>query len=198
VPTSSADRLPPGQQAIPALKVKHYGRVPRGEAATWRMLFLQDLGAGRQPSELGRLTAADLEAFPQSRVTTALHCASGWSTLDVSWKGVPAAAVFERFPPAPGTVGLLAYAEYGYSTNLRISDLLRPTTLLAIRLDDQPLPPDHGHPVRLVVPHLYAHKSPKWFRGWEYLVVPRRGFWEERGYHLIGDPWQEQRYSYLE
>jgi DMSO/TMAO reductase YedYZ molybdopterin-dependent catalytic subunit len=193
-----ADQLPSGQRLVPALKVKHYGRVPRAVAASWTMIFTVGGGESQPLQELGRLTALELQELPQVEVTTALHCASGWSAIDIGWAGVPAATLVERFPPPPDTVGVLAYAEYGYSTNLRLEDLLRPTSLLATRLDGAPLPPEHGYPVRLVAPHLYAHKSPKWFRGWEYLTVPRRGFWEERGYHVIGDPWQEQRYSYLE
>ena len=118
--------------------------------------------------------------------------------MNLTWQGVPAAAILEQFPPPARTAGVMAYAEYGYSTNLRLADLAEPTTLLATHLNGAPLPAEHGFPVRLVVPHLYAYKSPKWFRGWEYLEVPRRGFWEERGYHRHGDPWLEERYSYQE
>lgn len=188
--------VPPGQRLLPHLKVKHYGRIPRGDAARWTMMFSTD-GDGRS-SELGRLGVAELDGLPRAEVTADLHCASGWSVQDLVWEGVPASAVLERFPPPHGTTGILVYAEYGYSANVRIADLLRPTTLLATHLGGAPLPPEHGYPVRLVVPHLYAHKSPKWFRGWEYFSTPRRGFWEERGYHVIGDPWAEQRYSYME
>jgi DMSO/TMAO reductase YedYZ molybdopterin-dependent catalytic subunit len=190
--------LPPGQRLLPALKVKHYGRVPRADAAGWTMVFSAGAAGSAPATELGRITAAELAGLPQRQVEVDLHCASGWSAQGIGWGGVPASVLLERFPPPPGTVGVMAYAEYGYSTNVRIADLLEPTTLLATGLDGAPLPPEHGFPVRLVVPHLYAHKSPKWFRGWEYLVELRRGFWEERGYHLVGNPWAEERYSYLE
>jgi DMSO/TMAO reductase YedYZ molybdopterin-dependent catalytic subunit len=191
--------LPPGQRLLPALKVKHYGRVPRANPDRWLMSFTTDAdGGGRSPRELGRIGVGDLEELPQKSVTTDLHCASGWSAQGITWSGVPASVILEQFPPPPDTVGVLVYAEYGYSANVRVEDLLESTSLLATGLDGAPLPPEHGFPVRLVVPHLYAHKSPKWFRGWEYLTHPRRGFWEERGYHIIGDPWAEQRYSYLE
>jgi DMSO/TMAO reductase YedYZ molybdopterin-dependent catalytic subunit len=192
-------QVPPGQRLLPELKVKHYGRIPRGEAAGWTMIFTAETRTpGAPPRETGRLDVPELADLPQIRVTTDLHCASGWSVQELTWEGVPSAALLERFPPPAGSAGVLAYAEYGYSTNLRIADLLQPTSLLATRLDGAPLSPEHGRPVRLVVPHLYAYKSPKWFRGWEYLATRRRGFWEERGYHVIGDPWTEQRYSYLE
>jgi len=200
----AAPILPPGQDLLPALKVKHYGPIPRAKRDNWTMSFsVSEHDDGDQPElsthrELGRLTAPELDALPQSRISASLHCASGWSAQNLGWQGVPAAAVLELFPPPEGTIGALVYGEYGYSANVRLSDLLRPTTLLAVGLDGEPLAPEHGFPVRLVVPHLYAHKSPKWFRGWEYLSRPRRGFWEERGYHLIGDPWAEERYSYQE
>jgi DMSO/TMAO reductase YedYZ molybdopterin-dependent catalytic subunit len=193
------DPLPPGQQLLDALKVKHYGPVPRGDAASWKVSVWAQAGrAGDPPTVIGSVMAAELTRLPFSHVATDLHCASGWSVQGVRWAGVPASALLDRFPPPKGTVGVLAYAEYGYSTNVSLDDLLRPTTLLAVELDGAPMPAEHGHPLRLVVPHLYAHKSPKWFRGWEYLRTGRRGFWEERGYHVHADPWAEERYSFME
>jgi len=190
--------LPPGQR-LSDLRVKHYGRVPAGEPETWTTVFGVDRGLDDgSADELGRLTAGELATWPQTEVVADLHCASGWTARDLTWQGVPTAAVLQRFPPPAGTVGVMAYAQYGYSANVRLADLLQPTTLLATGLNGKPLPREHGFPLRLVVPHLYAHKSPKWFRGWEYLVRPRRGFWEQRGYHLVGDPWAEERYSYME
>jgi DMSO/TMAO reductase YedYZ molybdopterin-dependent catalytic subunit len=202
--------LPPGQHLLPELKVKHYGRVPPADRDSWTMIFSVAEPApqghpshertpdGTMHREVGRLMTAELAELTQSCVRVDLHCASGWSARDLSWDGVPASALIDRFPPPRGTLGILVYGEYGYSANVRLSDLLEPTTLLAVGLNGAPLTLEHGFPVRLVVPHLYAHKSPKWFRGWEYLTLPRRGFWEERGYHVIGDPWTEQRYSYQE
>lgn len=90
----------------------------------------------------------------------------------------------------------MAWAEYGYSASLRLSDFTAPTTLLATHRGGEPLTAEHGSPLRLVVPHLYGYKSPKWLRGIEYLTAERPGFWEERGYHLIGDVWTGRRYAY--
>ncbi|GAB3891535.1 hypothetical protein GCM10027612_37560 [Microbispora bryophytorum subsp. camponoti] len=92
----------------------------------------------------------------------------------------------------------MVWAEYGYSANMRMSDFDRPATLFATHLGENPLSPEGGHPVRIVVPHLYAWKSVKWVRAVEYLTEDRRGFWEDRGYHNVADPWKEQRYSYQE
>ena len=193
-------RLPPGQTLAPALKVKHYGRVPSADRQGWTLTFTTggDVQDGRLAHEVGRPGVNALDAMPQTRVIADFHCASGWSARDLIWAGVGAAAIVERFPPPAATVGVLVYAEYGYCSNLRLSDLLAPSTLVAMWLNDAPLSPEHGFPVRLVVPHLFGHKSVKWLRGWEYLTTPRRGFWEERGYHVLGDPWSGQRYSYQE
>ena len=145
-----------------------------------------------------RLAFSELGAMPSAIVIADHHCATGWTKQANVWQGVPARDVVARFPPAPGVVSLLAYGEYGYAATSRIEDLLRPETLLATHLGPGPLTPARGYPVRLVVPHLYGFKGPKWFRGWEYTREVERGFWEQRGYHVIGDAWLGQRYSYME
>lgn len=145
-----------------------------------------------------QIDVADLAGMEQVSVTADLHCASRWTTKDLIWKGVRTADLVERFPPPQGCIGALAVAQYGFSANVRIEDLLAPTSLLATGRNGVDLPPEHGAPVRLVIPHLYGYKSVKWFRGWEYLLTPRRGFWEERGYHIVGDAWTGRRYSYEE
>jgi len=95
--------------------------------------------------------------------------------LDNVWEGVLTRDVVKQFPPADATAGVLAYGQYGYSANVTVEDLVEHDALLAVRYNDEPLAPRHGFPVRLVVPHLYSWKSVKWFRGWEYLSVVRRG-----------------------
>ncbi len=136
--------------------------------------------------------------MPITTVTADLHCVTKFSLRGVEWTGIAAAALIGMVPPAAGVTHVMAWAEYGYSANLRLADLAAPTTLLATHRDGEPLTAEHGFPVRLVVPHLYAWKGPKWLRGLEYLLADRRGFWEERGYHNRADPWREQRYSYQE
>jgi DMSO/TMAO reductase YedYZ molybdopterin-dependent catalytic subunit len=187
--------MPPGQEARESLQVRHYGPVPKvRDPGSWAMSF----GGATHTGSDAQLTVAELADFPQTQVVADLHCAGKWTTVNNTWEGVLARDVIERFPPAAGITHVIAYGQYGYSTNLRLEDLLADQSLLATQHNGKPLLPDHGFPVRLIVPHLYSWKGPKWFRGWEYLSHLRRGFWEERGYHLIGDPWQEQRYSYLE
>ena len=89
----------------------------------------------------------------------------------------------------------MVHAEQGYTSNVPLADLMRPTTLFALMHNGEPLPPEHGYPVRLVVPHLYAWKSVKWVRGIEFMRENAPGFWEQNGYHIYGDPFLEQRYS---
>jgi len=187
--------VPPGQEVKERLLVKHYGPIPRAEdPASWSMVF----GGRTASGEVHRLTVGELDAMTQTRVVADLHCASKWSVQDNRWDGVLTADLIARFAPALNTEHVIVYGHYGYSANLTVADLLADGTLLATRLNDQPLAPEHGFPVRLIVPHRYSYKGPKWFRGWEYLAEQRRGFWEERGYHLRGDPWLEERYSYQE
>lgn len=188
------DRLPPGQQECDDLPIRHYGRVPSVDPHRWVMSFWGATADGQDH----RLTLQQLAELPRVKVSVDLHCAHKRSMRNRTWEGIAARSVIDLFPPAEPIAGVMVFAQYGYSANLRLEDLRREDTVLATHLDGEPLSPERGWPVRLVVPHLYSWKGPKWFRGWEYLTQLRRGFWEERGYHLIGDVWQEQRYSFLE
>ncbi len=118
-----------------------------------------------------------------------------WSRFDNRWEGVRAREVIERARPKPEATHVLVHSDGGYTTNVPLDDLLRDEVLFAHSHDGQPLAPDHGYPLRLVVPHLYAWKSAKWVRGLEFLDRDTAGFWERNGYHTYGDPWQEQRYD---
>jgi DMSO/TMAO reductase YedYZ molybdopterin-dependent catalytic subunit len=103
--------------------------------------------------------------------------------------------IYDRVQPSLAALYVLVYAEQGFTTNLPLADLLRPNVLLADTHDGSPLAPEHGWPLRLVVPHLYFWKSAKWVRGFEFLADDQPGFWEQYGYHMRGDPWKEERYS---
>jgi len=186
--------LPPSQRWAPELRVQHYGRVPRPKPQSWRLTIT---GATAASSER-QLTMEELQALPRSTVRGDMHCVSKWSVLDQVWDGVLVRTVLDLVPPADDVTHVLAWAEYGYSATLRIEDIASPRAVLADHLAGAPLTPEHGWPLRLVVPHLYGFKGPKWLRGLEYLRTPVRGFWEERGYHLVGDAWREERYSHRE
>ncbi|GGX27569.1 molybdopterin-dependent oxidoreductase [Streptomyces noursei] len=186
--------LPPGQRRVKGWPVSHYGPVPRFRQDTWK---LQVFGATASGATYA-WTLDEIAALPTTTITTDLHCASGTTTGDHEFLGVPAATVLELAPPGPRVTHVMAWAEYGYSANLRLADFASPRTLMATHHNGEQLTAEHGFPLRLVVPHLYGYKGPKWLRGIEYMTQDRRGFWEERGYHNIADPWAGLRYSYQE
>ncbi|GHE38435.1 hypothetical protein GCM10017778_22160 [Streptomyces vinaceus] len=139
-----------------------------------------------------------MSALPGVTVETDLHCASGTTSTDHEFFGIAAGTILDLAPPAPEVTHVMAWAEYGYSANLRLADFTSERTVLATHHGGEPLTVEHGFPLCLVVPHLYGYKGPKWLRAIEYMTADRRGFWEERGYHNIADPWTEQRHSYQE
>lgn len=186
--------LPPGQRLAAGMKVLHYGPVPRFRPDSWRLTVFGATADGEEH----HLDIAQVQALRTDTVTADLHCVTKWTVPDLTWQGVCARSLLEAVPPADDVTHVMAWAEYGYSANLRLEDFAGPRTLLATHLNGEPLTPEHGYPLRLIVPHLYAWKGPKWLRAVEYLTSGRRGFWEERGYHTVGDPWREERYSYQE
>jgi DMSO/TMAO reductase YedYZ molybdopterin-dependent catalytic subunit len=186
--------LPPGQYVPGKLPVLHYGRVPCFRAQTWD---LRVCGATRSGADQV-WTWPQFGELPRCEVVADLHCVTRFTIPGNHWAGVAAAEILRLAPPADAVTHLMIWADYGYSANVRIDDFLADSTLLATHLGGVPLTPEHGYPLRLVVPSLYAWKSVKWVRAIEYLTCDRRGFWEERGYHNTADPWREQRYSYQE
>ncbi|HEY9523499.1 MAG TPA: molybdopterin-dependent oxidoreductase [Thermopolyspora sp.] len=187
-------RLPPGQYVSQGRPVIHYGRVPKFRPERWTFLVFGATASGEEHS----FTWPEFSALPRIALVADFHCVTKFTAMGIEWAGVPAETLLREVPPAPDTRHVMIWGEYGYSANVRMSDFAAPTSLLATELDGQPLSPERGHPVRMLIPHLYAWKSVKWVRGVEYLREDRRGFWEERGYHNIADPWAEQRYSYQE
>jgi DMSO/TMAO reductase YedYZ molybdopterin-dependent catalytic subunit len=191
---SPAHRLPPGQHLPRGWPVLHYGPVPSWDPATWDFSVFGATADGA----LRTLDWTVLGELPRAEVTADLHCVTKFSVFDNCWAGISTSALLEAVPPAPGVEHVMVWAEYGYSANLRLEDFADTSALFVTHRNGEPLTPEHGAPLRLVVPHLYAWKGPKWARGVEYLREDRRGFWEERGYHNRADPWQEQRWSYQE
>jgi DMSO/TMAO reductase YedYZ molybdopterin-dependent catalytic subunit len=174
--------------------VLHYGPVPRFKPASWSLDVVGATADGRQHS----LSLPELRRLPRVRVRGDMHCVNRWTVPDNLWEGVGVRTLLDLFPPRDDVEQVMVWAEFGYSANLRMEDLASPRAVLATHHDGEPLTPEHGYPLRLVVPHLYAWKGPKWVRAIQYLAEPARGFWEERGYHAHGDPWREERYAYQE
>jgi DMSO/TMAO reductase YedYZ molybdopterin-dependent catalytic subunit len=182
-------RLPPGQSLTLKWPVLHAGGVPDFNAAKWDFKIS---GLVEAPV---RLTWAEFRELPRTEVTSDFHCVTRWSRLDNKWKGVLFTEVMKLLSVEHGALFALVLAEEGYTANVPLADLLRPDVLFAFDHDGEPLAAEHGGPVRLIVPQLYAWKSVKWVRGFTLLDHDQLGFWERNGYHEYGDPWKEQRFS---
>ena len=182
-------RLPPGQSLTLKWPVLHYGSIPRFDPATWNFRV-----SGQVEHPLS-FTWEEFGRLPRSEHTSDFHCVTRWSRFDNRWSGVSIREVLSRAVPLSNTKYVLVHAEQGYTANLPFSDLDRDDVLLATHHDGEPLAPEHGYPLRLIVPQLYAWKSVKWVRGLEFLAQDAAGFWEQNGYHMRGDPFQEQRFD---
>ena len=189
--TASADpeRIPPGQVLTEKWPVLHYGSVPRADLKKWDFRIFGEVEAPI------RLTWEEFQQLPRTTIRCDIHCVTRWSRLDNTFEGVALKDLFGLIRPAPAAGYALVHAEHGFTANIALADLLQPNVLLADTHDGTPLAPDHGWPLRLVVPHLYFWKSAKWVRGLEVLRDDQPGFWEQYGYHMRGDPWKEERYS---
>jgi DMSO/TMAO reductase YedYZ molybdopterin-dependent catalytic subunit len=185
----AAGRLPPGQSLTLKWPVLHAGSVPRFDPAKWDFRIFGEVAAHV------RLTWDEFNRLPQTEVLADMHCVTRWSRFDNRWGGVAAAEVMRLVQPKPAARYALIHAEQGFTANLPLADLLRPTSIFVLRHDGEPLIADHGYPLRLIVPHLYAWKSVKWVRGVELLEEDTPGFWEQNGYNMYGDPFIEERFS---
>jgi len=185
-------RIPPGQTVTQKWPVLSYGPTPRFDPTTWDFRIFGEVDAPK------RLSFEEFRALPQHAVVADFHCVTSWSRLDNHWGGVLARDVFALVERLPTARFALIHCDGGYATNLTVDECLDDNVIFAHRHDGDDLTPEHGWPLRLVVPKLYAWKSAKWVRAIELTVENRRGFWEVRGYHNHGDPWAEERYSYQE
>lgn len=184
-----ADRVPPGQVVTDKFPVLHHGSVPAIAGSSWD---LRIFGLVEEPL---RLTMEDILAMPRTREVVDIHCVTGWSKLDTVWEGVRFRDLMARIRLQPAARFVEIHAEAGWTTSLPLEDLMRDEVLLAYRYDDAPLSPEHGAPLRLLVPHKYFWKSAKWVRGLEFMAQDRLGFWERNGYNNHADPWKEERYA---
>jgi len=183
-------RLPPGQYLTEKWPVLHAGTVPQTDLATW------DFKVSGEVEEPLTLTYDELRELPQTEITIDIHCVTRWSRFDTSFKGVHWRELAKLVRPKPSAHFVLAHAEQGFTSNVPLEALEDEHALVAWEADGAPLEPDHGWPLRLVVPSRYFWKSAKWLRGLELLSADQPGFWERYGYHNDADYWQEQRYGF--
>jgi DMSO/TMAO reductase YedYZ molybdopterin-dependent catalytic subunit len=188
-------RLPPGQYHTERFPVLHAGSVPEyPDLSQWDLRVFGLVGAERT------LSWDDLRGLPTAEINVDIHCVTKWSKFDTGWRGVPFEAVVELVGVDPAATHVMWHSEYGFTANVPLADLRgnddkgQPRCLLAYEFGGEPLEPDHGYPLRSLVPALYFWKSAKWLRGVEFMAEDKPGFWERNGYHMYGDPFREQRY----
>jgi len=181
--------VPPGQRLTEKFPVLHYGSIPKFDREKWD---LRIFGLVEDPITM---SYDQLLELPATRIVADIHCVTGWSKLDTIWEGVLFTDLMKLVEVKPDAMFVMAHCEQGFTTNVPLDVLMDDDVLLAYRYDDLPLPPEHGYPLRLVVPKKYFWKSAKWVRGLEMMAQDRLGFWEVRGYHNNADPWKEERYA---
>ena len=191
-PKEIAARIPPAQRLVKGWPVLQYGPVPRFDESQW------DFSVSGLVENPFTLSYAELKALGPRTVKADMHCVTGWTTLDNEWEGIPFRVIAERAKPKAEARWVLTHCEHGYTSDLSLEAMLDDDVLVAWGHGGASLEPQHGYPLRLVVPKRYAWKSAKWLRGLEFLDRNVRGFWEVRGYHVHADPWAEERYSYQE
>ena len=182
-------RLPVGQHLTKNWPVLDLGVKPTVSTADWR---LQIDGAVEAPLSL---TWADFMALPQHVDQSDFHCVTTWSLMDSKWTGVQFSTLAALVRPLPTATHIMAYAYDGYTTNVALEEVLKDDVLLVHQWNGADLPRDHGGPVRMITPQLYAWKGAKWINRIEFLTANRRGFWEQRGYSNTALPWRDDRYS---
>lgn len=187
-PMSERPRVPPGQVVTQDFPVLTAGPVPRIDLEQWRLRLF---GLVERETEL---TWDAFMALPQTTVVADFHCVTQWSRLDNRWTGVSLRDVLAVARPRPEAQFVLVHCYGGYITNLPLATLMQDDVLLAHQHDGKPLTPEHGWPLRLVVPSLYVYKSAKWVSGLQFRADDVLGFYERRGYHVRGDPWREERF----
>lgn len=182
-------RIPPGQYHTERLPVLHYGNVPVFDKDRW------DFRVWGEVEEAKRWTLDEFRSLPVQTTVADVHCVTRWSKLDTRWEGISTREVMSHVRLKPEARFVLVHAEQGFTSNLPLEVFLREENLFAWRYDGEDLAPEHGWPLRLVVPTLYFWKSAKWVRGIELLAHDQPGFWEQYGYHNRADPWKEERFG---
>ena len=185
--TAADVKLPPGQYLTSDFPVLSAGPTPHVALDRWE--FKVDDGT----AVLRQWDWKSFRELPTENIRVDLHCVTRWSKLDTLWEGVSLDVLLAGVKTDSAYAMMRSYGDY--TTNLPLKDLMNKQAWVAFKFDGSDLAPEHGGPARLLVPHLYLWKSAKWVKGMTLMPRDRPGFWESLGYHMYGDPWQEQRYS---
>ena len=179
---------PPGQFVTEKFPVLTFGPTPRIDLSTWQFRVF-----GLVEEEI-TLDWEQFNALPQVTLDAEFHCVTQWSKLQNTWEGILFNDLIKLVNPKPEAKYVMAHCYGGYTTNVALDVLEDDDVLFAHSHDGAPLTPEHGGPMRLVVPKRYGWKSAKWVNGIEFMAEDAPGFWEVRGYHMEGDPWKEERF----
>jgi DMSO/TMAO reductase YedYZ molybdopterin-dependent catalytic subunit len=177
--------VPPGQYLTRDFPVLATGPTPHARVSKW------SLAITRGATTLASWNWEEFTALPAEDITVDIHCVTRWSKLDTRWRGVPVQSLLG----AVDSGYVMAHSDGGYTTNVPVKDLIGGQAWVAYSYGGAPLPPEHGGPARLLIPHLYFWKSAKWVRRLDLMDTDQPGFWEVNGYNMYGDPWREQRYT---
>jgi DMSO/TMAO reductase YedYZ molybdopterin-dependent catalytic subunit len=183
------NRLPPGQRLITSFPVLDLGYRPIFMEKTYRFQV-----TGLVENRIS-LTWEEFKQLPKSYMTADFHCVTTWSKYDIKWGGVKMSDLLELVKPKPEAKFVVQYGFDSYTTNTSLEALQQENVFLAYELEGEPLPRDHGAPLRMIIPHLYAWKGSKFLTKLEFIAKDEKGFWETRGYSNTADPWKEERYS---
>lgn len=182
-------RLPNGQSRVKGLPVLDLGVQPEIDLENWSLTL------DGHVSEVWTLDWGFFNELTKVETHVDIHCVTSWSSFDNKWIGVPMRTLINMARPLPDATHVMLHSSDGYTTNVPIDDLLSTNCIVATSWNGDPLSSSHGGPARLVIPHLYFWKSAKWICRIEFMTQDAPGYWEQRGYHNDGDPWQEQRYA---
>ena len=191
--THRENRIPPGQSRTRKWPVLHASTVPKVNLETWT---LQITGLVDNPLSFN---LEQFRSLPRVKVFSDFHCVTQWSRLGNLWEGVSVLEIANRAGVQSAAKFVLPTGyDFGWSTNLPIEEFLLEDAIFADTHDGEPIDADHGGPVRLVIPKLYAWKSAKWVKEVQFTEQDSPGYWEQGGYHNHGDPWTEERFQHSE
>ena len=179
---------PPGQFVTDKFPVLTFGPTPRIDLDAWQFKVF-----GLVDEEI-TLDWRQFNDLPQVTLDAEFHCVTQWSKLQNTWQGILFTDVMKLVTPKLEAKFVMAHCYGGYTTNVSLDVMIDDDVMFAHSHDGAPLTPQHGGPMRLVVPKRYGWKSAKWVNGIEFMAEDEPGFWEMRGYHMEGDPWKEERF----
>jgi DMSO/TMAO reductase YedYZ molybdopterin-dependent catalytic subunit len=186
---SENSRVPPGQRVITDFSVLHYNGIPQFNPTTWRFKLFGLVEKDRE------FNYPEFLNLPKTESISDFHYVTGWSRFDNLWEGVSAPQLVNQIELKPEAKFVLIHCSDRYTTNIPLTALNDKDVIFAYRFDEKDITPEHGYPIRLVVPKLYAYKCAKWVNGIEFLAQDKLGYWEIRGYHNNADPWKEERFA---